>query len=59
MHFKIFHQHKSNILGSKNQHTTKKQQRIKHDKHQKPNTNRETKILNQKSNKKAKDTIQY
>ena len=27
--------------------------------HQKPNTNRETKILNQRSNKKAKDTIQY
>ena len=29
------------------------------DVHQKPNTNRETKILNQRSNKKAKDTIQY
>ena len=29
------------------------------DAHQKPNINRESKILNQKSNKKAKDTIQY
>ena len=29
------------------------------DAHQKPNTNKETKILNQRSNKKAKDTIQY
>ena len=35
MHFKIFHQHKSNILGSKNTDTTKKQQ-MKHDKHQLP-----------------------
>ena len=29
------------------------------DAHQKPNINRESKILNQKSNKKAKDTVQY
>ena len=37
MNFKIFHRHKSNILGSKNQDTTKKQQQqMKHDKHQLP-----------------------
>ena len=36
MHFKMFHQHKNNILGSKNPDTTKKQQQMKHDKHQLP-----------------------
>ena len=29
MHFKIFHQHKSNILGSKNLDTTKKKKKKK------------------------------
>ena len=36
MHFKKFHQHKSNILGSKNSDTTKKKKKKKHDKHQLP-----------------------